>query len=142
VLYLVQLERCQRCTSTRRLIIHESVYDKVKTKLVKAYGQLKIGNPLDVENHVGPLIDDHAVKQYENSIAKCKKEGKFIVEGVTKEKNMLLGCYVKPCIAEVKNSYEIVQHETFAPILYMKYKTLEEAIAIQNDVPQDFLQQL
>ncbi|OBS12292.1 aldehyde dehydrogenase [Elizabethkingia miricola] len=129
----------QRCTSTRRLIIHESVYDKVKTKLVKAYGQLKIGNPLDVENHVGPLIDDHAVKQYENSIAKCKKEGgKFIVEGgLLKGKEYASGCYVKPCIAEVKNAYEIVQHETFAPILYiMKYKTLEEAIAMQNDVPQ------
>lgn len=129
----------QRCTSTRRLIIHESVYDKVKTKLVKAYGQLKIGNPLDVNNHVGPLIDEKAVKQYEASIAKCKKEGgKFIVEGgLLKGKEYTSGCYVKPCIAEVKNSYEIVQHETFAPILYiMKYKTLEEAIALQNDVPQ------
>ena len=129
----------QRCTSTRRLIIHESVYDKVKTKLVKAYGQLKIGNPLDVNNHVGPLIDEQAVKQYENSIAKCKKEGgKFIVEGgQLKGKEYASGCYVKPCIAEVKNAYEIVQHETFAPILYiMKYKTLEEAIAMQNDVPQ------
>ncbi|WP_407517186.1 L-piperidine-6-carboxylate dehydrogenase [Elizabethkingia anophelis] len=129
----------QRCTSTRRLIIHESVYDKVKTKLVKAYGQLKIGNPLDVNNHVGPLIDEKAVKQYEASIAKCKKEGgKFIVDGgLLKGKEYTSGCYVKPCIAEVKNSYEIVQHETFAPILYiMKYKTLEEAIALQNDVPQ------
>lgn len=129
----------QRCTSTRRLIIHESVYDKVRTKLVKAYGQLKIGNPLDVNNHVGPLIDEKAVKQYEASIAKCKKEGgKFIVEGgLLKGKEYTSGCYVKPCIAEVKNSYEIVQHETFAPILYiMKYKTLEEAIALQNDVPQ------
>ena len=129
----------QRCTSTRRLIIHESVYDEVKNRLVKAYGQLKIGNPLDEKNHVGPLIDQQAVDQYLNSIKKCKKEGgKFVVEGgVLTGKNYESGCYVKPCIAEVKNSYEIVQHETFAPILYlMKYKKLEEAIEIQNDVPQ------
>ena len=129
----------QRCTSTRRLIIHESVYDEVKNRLEKAYGQLKIGNPLDEKNHVGPLIDQQAVDQYLNSIKKCKKEGgKFVVEGgVLTGKNYESGCYVKPCIAEVKNSYEIVQHETFAPILYlMKYKKLEEAIEIQNDVPQ------
>ncbi|MEY8760069.1 L-piperidine-6-carboxylate dehydrogenase [Chryseobacterium tongliaoense] len=129
----------QRCTSTRRLIIHESVYNEIKTRLVKAYGQLKIGNPLDENNHVGPLIDTDAVNQYEEAIKKCKKEGgKFIVEGGTLSgKDYESGCYVKPCIAEVKNSYEIVQHETFAPILYLiKYKTLDEAIAIQNDVPQ------
>ncbi len=129
----------QRCTSTRRLIIHEDVYDEVKSRLVKAYGQLKIGNPLDEANHVGPLIDVDAVNQYEESIKKCKKEGgKFVVEGgVLSGKGYESGCYVKPCVAEVKNSYEIVQHETFAPILYLiKYKTLEEAIAIQNDVPQ------
>ncbi len=129
----------QRCTTTRRLIIHESVYDEVKNRLVKAYGQLKIGNPLDENNHVGPLIDVDAVNQYVAAIEKCKKEGgKFIVEGeVLKGKGYESGCYVKPCIAEVKNSYEIVQHETFAPILYLiKYNTLEEAITIQNDVPQ------
>ncbi|MDR2207298.1 MAG: aldehyde dehydrogenase family protein [Flavobacteriaceae bacterium] len=129
----------QRCTSTRRLIVHESVYDEVKKRLVKAYKQLKIGNPLDEKNHVGPLIDKSAVEQYENSIKKCKKEGgKFVVDGeVLKGKGYESGCYVKPCIAEVKNSYAIVQHETFAPILYLiKYKTLEEAIEIQNDVPQ------
>ncbi len=129
----------QRCTTTRRLIIHESVYDEVKKRLEKAYGQLKIGNPLDEKNHVGPLIDIDAVNQYEESIKKCKKEGgKFIVEGgVLSGKEYASGCYVKPCIAEVKNSYEIVQHETFAPILYLiKYETLEEAIALQNDVPQ------
>lgn len=129
----------QRCTSTRRLIIHESVYDEVKNRLVKAYGQLKIGNPLDEKNHVGPLIDKDAVNQYLNSIEKCKKEGgKFVVEGGVLEGNDYeSGCYVKPCIAEVENSFEIVQHETFAPILYiMKYKTLDEAIAMQNDVPQ------
>ncbi len=129
----------QRCTSTRRLIIHESVYDEVKNRLVKAYGQLKIGNPLDEKNHVGPLIDKEAVQQYLDSIEKCKNEGgTFVVEGgVLKGKAYESGCYVKPCIAEVENSFEIVQHETFAPILYlMKYENLEEAIAMQNDVPQ------
>ncbi|MDR0793360.1 MAG: aldehyde dehydrogenase family protein [Chitinophagaceae bacterium] len=129
----------QRCTSTRRLIIHESVYEEVKKRLVKAYAQLKIGNPLDEQNHVGPLIDKNAVSQYLDSIKKCKQEGgKFIVEGgVLEGKEYGSGCYVKPCIAEVENHYKIVQHETFAPILYLiKYKTLEEAIALQNDVPQ------
>jgi aldehyde dehydrogenase (NAD+) len=129
----------QRCTSTRRLIIHKDVYDEVKNRLVKAYGQLKIGNPLDENMHVGPLIDVHAVNQYELAIENCIQEGgKFVVEGgVLKGKDYESGCYVKPCIAEVENSFEIVQHETFAPILYLiKYKTLEEAIEIQNDVPQ------
>ena len=129
----------QRCTTTRRLIIHEKIYNKFKDKLVHAYKQLKIGNPLNEKNHVGPLIDKDAVAMYLNSIEKCKAEGgKFIVEGgVLKGKGFESGCYVKPCIAEAKNSFEIVQHETFAPILYiMKYKTLHEAIALQNSVPQ------
>ena len=129
----------QRCTSTRRLIIHESVYDTFRDKLVKAYSQLRIGDPLDENNHVGPLIDKDAVKSYLESIDKCKAEGgNFIVEGGLLEgKGYESGCYVKPCIAEVKPGFTIVQHETFAPILYlMKYKTIEEAIAIQNGVPQ------
>ncbi len=129
----------QRCTTTRRLIIHESVYNTFKEKLVNAYKQLKIGNPLNEKNHVGPLIDTDAVKMYLIAIEKCKAEGgKFIVEGgVLKGKGYESGCYVKPCIAEAKNSFDIVQHETFAPILYiMKYKTLDEAIAMQNGVPQ------
>lgn len=129
----------QRCTTTRRLIIHEKIYNKFKDKLVHAYKQLKIGNPLNEKNHVGPLIDKDAVAMYLNAIEKCKAEGgKFIVEGgVLKGKGFESGCYVKPCIAEAKNSYEIVQHETFAPILYiMKYKTLHEAIKLQNGVPQ------
>lgn len=129
----------QRCTTTRRLIIHEKIYNKFKEKLVHAYSQLKIGNPLNEKNHVGPLIDKDAVNNYLTSIEKCKAEGgKFIVEGaVLKGKGFESGCYVKPCIAEAKNSFEIVQHETFAPILYiMKYKTIEEAIALQNGVPQ------
>ncbi|MDY6025867.1 aldehyde dehydrogenase family protein, partial [Bergeyella zoohelcum] len=129
----------QRCTTTRRLIIHESVYEEVKERLVKAYQQIKIGNPLDENNHVGPLIDKDAVNMYLNAIEKCKAEGgKFIVEGeVLQGEGYQSGCYVKPCIAEVENHYDVVQHETFAPILYlMKYRDLEEAITMQNDVPQ------
>jgi aldehyde dehydrogenase (NAD+) len=129
----------QRCTSTRRLIIHEKVYDSFVAKLTKAYGQIKIGDPLDSKNHMGPLIDKEAVKMYLNSIEACKKEGgKFLVEGgVLEGKGYESGCYVKPCIAEALPHYNIVQHETFAPILYvMKYSKLEQAIAIQNGVPQ------
>src|SRR5206468_565323 len=129
----------QRCTTTRRLIIHEDIYDTFRNKLVTAYKQLKIGNPLDEKNHVGPLIDRHAVDLYLEAIEKCKKEGgKFIVEGGKLEGvGYESGCYVKPCIAEAKPEFSIVQHETFAPILYLlKYKTIEEAIEIQNGVPQ------
>lgn len=129
----------QRCTTTRRLIIHESVYDTFRDKLVNAYKQLRIGNPLDQHNHVGPLIDRDAVKQYLASIEKCKAEGgNFIVEGgVLEGSGYESGCYVKPCIAEAANHFNIVQHETFAPILYiMKYTTIEEAIGYQNGVPQ------
>lgn len=129
----------QRCTSTRRLIIHEDVYDAFKKKLVNAYKQLKIGDPLKEGNHVGPLIDKDAVNMYLNSIEQCKKQGgKFVVPGGTVTgKGFESGCYVKPCIAEVTNDMQIVQHETFAPILYLiKYKTLDEAIALQNNVPQ------
>lgn len=129
----------QRCTTTRRLIIHESIYDTVKEKLVAAYAQLQIGNPLDEKNHVGPLIDTDAVTAYEKAIEQCKAEGgRFIVEGeVLKGTGYESGCYVRPCIAEAQPHYKIVQHETFAPILYLlKYKTIDEAIAIQNGVPQ------
>ena len=129
----------QRCTSTRRLIIHEKIYDQFVEKLVKAYQQIKIGDPLDSNNHMGPLIDKDAVKMYLQSIEACKNEGgKFIVEGgVLEGAAFASGCYVKPCIAEAKPQFKIVQHETFAPILYLlKYKTIEEAIAIQNEVPQ------
>lgn len=129
----------QRCTTTRRLIIHEEVYDLIKQRLVNAYGQLKIGDPLNAANHVGPLIDQQAVQLYLNAIEKCKTEGgHFIVAGgVVAGAGFETGCYVKPCIAEVQPHFEIVKQETFAPILYiMKYKTMEEAIAIQNDVPQ------
>ena len=129
----------QRCTTTRRLIIHEKVYDSFVSKLTKAYQQIKIGNPLDANNHMGPLIDQDAVKMYLTAIEACKKEGgTFLVEGgVLTGNGYESGCYVKPCIAEALPHYQIVQHETFAPILYvMKYATLEEAIEIQNNVPQ------
>lgn len=129
----------QRCTSTRRLIIHESVYDKTVAVLKNAYGQLKIGNPLDSNNHVGPLIDKGAVNDYLNAIEKAKQEGgKVIVEGgVMQGEGYESGCYVKPCIIEAENHFHIVQEETFAPILYiMKYSTIEQAIALQNGVPQ------
>lgn len=129
----------QRCTSTRRVIVHKDIYEDVKKRLVKAYSQLRIGNPLDVRNHVGPLIDKLAVEQYLLTVEKVKAAGgKFIVEPkVLSGSNYSSGCYVAPCIAEVENSFEIVQHETFAPVLYLiRYENLDEAIAIQNDVPQ------
>jgi len=130
----------QRCTSTRRLIVHEEIYDKVKEALVKAYAQIKIGNPLDENNHVGPLIDQDAVAAYLNALEKGKAEGaNVLVEGgVLTGEGFESGCYVKPAILEAKNEFAIVQHETFAPILYiMKYTGgVENAIALQNGVPQ------
>jgi aldehyde dehydrogenase (NAD+) len=130
----------QRCTSTRRLIIHDSIYDKVKEALVKAYNQLQIGDPLDQNNHVGPLIDKDAVAAYQNALTQVVAEGgKLVVEGgVLSGAGYESGCYVKPAIAEAENHFKIVQHETFAPVLYiMKYSgSLENAIAIQNGVPQ------
>jgi len=130
----------QRCTSTRRLIIHESMYDKVKDALVAAYKQLSIGNPLDENNHVGPLIDTDAVKMYENALQKVVDEGgNLLVEGgVLSGEGYESGCYVKPAIAEAKNHFEIVQNETFAPVLYLlKYSgDVNNAIEIQNGVVQ------
>ncbi|KIX20591.1 aldehyde dehydrogenase [Flavobacterium sp. 316] len=130
----------QRCTSTRRLIIHESVYDTVRDAIVGAYGQIKIGNPLDETKHVGPLIDKDAVNTYLAAIEKAKAEGgKVLVEGgVLVGEGYESGCYVKPAIIEAENHFEIVQHETFAPILYlMKYSgEVENAIDLQNGVAQ------
>lgn len=130
----------QRCTSTRRLIIHENVYDQVKEALVQAYQQLNIGNPLDENNHVGPLIDKDAVKAYQNTLQEIEKQGGvLVIEGeVLSGENYASGCYVRPAIAEVDNSLDIVQHETFAPILYLvKYKgEVQNAIDLQNGVKQ------
>jgi aldehyde dehydrogenase (NAD+) len=130
----------QRCTSTRRLIIHESVYDKVRDAIVGAYGQLTIGNPLDQKNHIGPLIDKDSVNTYLAAIESAKAEGgKVLVEGgVLSGEGYESGCYVKPAIIEAENSFKIVQHETFAPVLYlMKYSgEVENAIELQNGVAQ------
>lgn len=129
----------QRCTTTRRLIVHNSIFDKVTEALVKAYGQLKIGDPLDSNNHVGPLIDKDAVAQYTAAIEKAVAAGgKILVEGgVLTSSGYESGCYVKPCIIQVSEQYEVVKHETFAPIMYvMAYSNIQEAIFMQNDVPQ------
>jgi aldehyde dehydrogenase (NAD+) len=129
----------QRCTSTRRLIIHEDIYESFKEKLVNAYKQIRIGHPLDSKTLVGPLIDKGAVSDFTNAIEKAKAEGgKVLVGGdVLAGEGYESGCYVTPCIIEAKNHYHIVQEETFAPILYvMKYSTIDEAIDLQNDVPQ------
>ena len=130
----------QRCTSTRRLIIHESIYNNIKEALVTAYGQLKIGNPLDERNHIGPLIDKQAVTMYQKTVENIVAQGgTMIVKGeVLSGEGYESECYVKPAIAEVENSFEIVQYETFAPILYLiKYSGfIENAIELQNSVPQ------
>jgi aldehyde dehydrogenase (NAD+) len=129
----------QRCTSTRRLIIHDSVYDKVKESLTKAYGQLRVGNPLDERNHVGPLIDHLAVEAYLKALERVVAEGGNVLVqgGVLNGEGYESGCYERPAIAEAKNHFAIVQQETFAPILYLlKYSDLDEAIAMQNGVAQ------
>lgn len=130
----------QRCTTSRRVIIHESIYQKVKASLLKAYRSLNIGNPLDQKNHVGPLIDRDAVQLFYSALKQVKKEGGKIIQGgkILSGKNYRSGCYVVPAIVEAENSYSIVQEETFAPILYLiKYKgNVENAIKIQNDVVQ------
>jgi aldehyde dehydrogenase (NAD+) len=130
----------QRCTTTRRLIIHENVYDKVKESLVKAYQSLRIGNPLDEKNHMGPVIDKAAVQLFINALEQVKKEGGKIIYGgeVLEGPGYESGCYVRPALVEAENHFKIVQEETFAPILYLiKYSgSVENAIAIQNDVPQ------
>jgi len=130
----------QRCTTTRRLIIHESVYDKVKESLIKAYQSLRIGNPLDEKNHMGPLIDKSAVELFVRALEEVKKEGGKVIYGgeVLSGPGYESGCYVKPALVEAENHYKIVQEETFAPILYLiKYSgSVENAIELQNSVPQ------
>jgi aldehyde dehydrogenase (NAD+) len=129
----------QRCTSTRRIILHESLYDEVLDRLVAAYKSLKIGHPLNPESHVGPLIDCQAKETYLKAIEQLKAEGGTLVYGGEEltGKGYESGCYVVPAIAEAENHYHIVQEETFAPLLYLiKYRTLDEAVALHNDVPQ------
>jgi aldehyde dehydrogenase (NAD+) len=131
----------QRCTSTRRVIVHESIYDEVKKKLVNAYEQVaqKIGNPLNPENLMGPLIDKGAVEVYQEALKKVEEEGGKIIFGgeVLSGEGYEAGTYVTPAIAEAENHYQIVQEETFAPLLYLiKYKDFDEALHLHNDVPQ------
>jgi len=130
----------QRCTTTRRLIIHDSIYDKVKDALVKAYGSLRIGTPLDESNHVGPLIDKAAVGMFTQALEMAKKEGGSVIHGgeVLEGPGYESGCYVRPAIVEAENHYHIVQEETFAPILYLiRYSGgVEEAVKLQNGVVQ------
>ena len=130
----------QRCTTTRRLIIHDSIYDKVKTTILKAYESIRIGNPLDEKNHMGPLIDTAAVDTMMQALEKVREQGGNILTGGEKltGPGYESGCYVTPVIVEAENSYEIVQEETFAPILYLiKYSgDVTNAIEIQNGVVQ------
>ena len=130
----------QRCTSTRRIIIHESIYDKVVASLTKAYESLHIGTPLDANNHMGPLVDTGAVAAYRNALQQVVAQGGTIIYGgrVLEGPAYASGCYVQPTLCAVKNDYAIVQDETFAPILYLiRYRgDVSAAIAIQNDVPQ------
>lgn len=129
----------QRCTSTRRIILHESVYDEVRDRLVKAYKSLKIGHPLDPATHVGPLIDCQAKETYLEAIRQLKEEGGTILYGGEEltGPGYESGCYVVPAIAEAENHFRIVQEETFAPLLYLiRYGTADEAISLHNGVPQ------
>lgn len=126
----------QRCTTTRRLLVHESQLESLSEKLVQAFSQLKIGDPLNAENHLGPLIDEVAVEHYKNAISEAMKQGGVVLSGGNTLKN-LNGYYVEPTIIKVNSQIEIMKSETFAPILYiLSYKTLDEAIALQNEVPQ------
>ena len=129
----------QRCTSTRRIIIHEKVYDQVKSRLLEIYDKVRIGSPLDENTLVGPLIDKDAVSMMQRALEEVKKEGGSVIFGgeVLEGDGYENGHYVRPAVCEVKNEYKIVQSETFAPVLYlMKYSTLDEAIHMHNDVVQ------
>jgi aldehyde dehydrogenase (NAD+) len=126
----------QRCTSTRRVIMHESVADKVRKKLLSAYKSLPIGNPLDRKTLMGPMIDKGAVDMVQESIQKLKDEGGEVLYG-GERMELPGGCYMKPCLANAKPNFKIVQEETFGPLLYlMTYRDFDQAIAIQNGVPQ------
>jgi aldehyde dehydrogenase (NAD+) len=130
----------QRCTTTRRVIVHADVYDKVKQSLVSAYQKLRIGDPLDQQNHVGPLIDQSAVAAFQAAIMQAQQQGGTVLTGgdVLNGEQYASGCYVRPAIVEAQNHYPAVQQETFAPLLYLlRYEgDLTEAIAMQNAVAQ------
>ncbi|SKB80417.1 aldehyde dehydrogenase (NAD+) [Salegentibacter holothuriorum] len=129
----------QRCTSTRRVIVQEKIYDDFLNKLKDAFSQIRIGNPLDEENHMGPLIDKEAVENYFSTIELAKKQGAKIVSGAKTVlvENNCSQCYITPTIIVAKSDLEVMKTETFAPIVYVtKYKSLSEAIKINNNVPQ------
>src|SRR5262249_54579999 len=126
----------QRCTSTRRVVVHESMTDKVREKLLAAYKSLPIGNPLDKKTLMGPLIDKKAVDMVQDSIQKLKDEGGEVLYG-GERMELPGGCYMKPCLATAKPNFKIVHEETFGPLLYLlTYCDFDEAIEIQNGVPQ------
>src|SRR5450432_635251 len=129
----------QRCTSTRRVILHESIADKVRNKLLAAYKTMRIGNPLDHQTVMGPLIDKGAVEMVQQSIQRLKDEGGEVLYGGERLEGAQYpgGCYMTPCLANAKPDFKIVCHETFGPLLYLlTYRDFDEAIAIQNGVPQ------
>jgi aldehyde dehydrogenase (NAD+) len=129
----------QRCTSTRRVILHESIADKVRAKLLSAYKTLRIGNPLDRQTLMGPLIDKSAVDMVQHSIQRLKDEGGEVLYGGERLEGAQYSgdCYMTPCLANAKPDFKIVCHETFGPLLYLlTYRDFDEAIAIQNGVPQ------
>ncbi|MBW1880188.1 MAG: aldehyde dehydrogenase family protein [Deltaproteobacteria bacterium] len=126
----------QRCTSTRRMIVHTDVFDTFRDRLIAAYEQIRIGNPLEEGTVMGPLVNKGAVRDMMNALPRITEEGGTILYG-GEQLDLPGGCYVTPCIAEVRNEYQIVQEETFAPILYLiRYETLDDAIAYHNGVPQ------
>jgi aldehyde dehydrogenase (NAD+) len=129
----------QRCTTTRRVIIHQSIYNAFLQKLISAYEQITIGSPLNENILMGPLIDKDAVTAFTKALSRLQAEGGKVLYGgkVLEGTGYESGCYVQPTLAEAHNHFEIVQEETFAPFLYaMPYDTLEQAIAMQNDVKQ------
>lgn len=127
----------QRCTTLRRLIVHESIHDELVARLQKAYSSLPIGNPLDQGTLIGPLIDQAALQQMQNTLQQASAQGGTVIGGSVVTDHVPTGAYVKPALVLMPAQTDIVRHETFAPILYvLKYQTLEQAIALQNDVPQ------
>ena len=125
----------QRCTSTRRIIVHESIYDNLLSRIISAYSQVKIGDPLEDETLMGPLVSQNAVDDYFTAIDKAKSNGGKILYGGNKKSRK--GTFVEPTIIDADNDWDVVQEETFAPILYvMKFKELDDAIKMHNDVPQ------
>jgi len=129
----------QRCTTTRRIIIHESIYNDVKDQLVQAYSQLenRVGDPLDSDTLIGPMIDEVAVKTFRNALKAIREQGGKIIYGGDILDGYPSELYVRPALAEVENHWQIVQEETFAPLLYLiRYQDFDEALRLQNDVPQ------